>query len=152
MARKKRIGRLHKNYEKKCQATNKNSVGHPSKCKKVKEQQTPENVAAPTVTFNEFDMINSIMLPSSSWNISHFHDHHIIYKVQEQSSSTQPLIISHFLTVKSDLSWSLSIYGQPVNSQCLALAESPDRLSCRELCNFVHKLEALIICPGHPAD
>ena len=37
-----------------------------------------------------------------------------------------------------------------MNSQCVALAESPDRLSCRKLCNFVHKLEALTICPGHP--
>ena len=84
------------------------------------------------------------------WNISYSHDHHIIYKVQEQSSSTQPLIISHSLTVKSDLSWSLSIYGQPVSSQCSALAESPDNFNCRELCNFLHKLDSLTICPGHP--
>ena len=88
MARKKRISQLHKNYEKKRQATNKNSVGRPSKCKKVQEQQTPENVVAPTVTVNEFDMMNSVVLPSSSWNISNSCDHHIIYKVQEQSSST----------------------------------------------------------------
>ena len=37
-----------------------------------------------------------------------------------------------------------------MSSQCLALAESPDRFSCRELCIFVHKLEALTVCPGHP--
>ena len=49
--------------------------------------------------------------------------------------------------MKSDLSLSLSIYGQPVSSQCPALAESPDKFNCRKLCNF---LGFLTICSGHP--
>ena len=78
MGRKSRIGRLHKNYEKKRQATNKNCVGRPSKCKNVKQQQSPESALVQTVTVDEFEIMRSIRLPSL-WNISYSHDHHIIY-------------------------------------------------------------------------
>ena len=49
------------------------------------------------------------------------------------------------------MSWSLSIYGQVVtSSQCSALAGSPNKINCHELHNFLCKLDALTICPGHP--
>ena len=152
MGRKNRIGRLHKNYENKCQVTNKNSVGRPSKHRKCEEEQSTNSTGTHThTTDDEFVKLKSIKLPSPLWSISHSNDHHVIYKVQEQSSSTQPIVISHYLTINSDLSWSLSIYGQLVtSSQCSALVGSPDKVNCNELCDFLCKLNRLTICPGHP--
>ena len=86
MGRKKRIGRLPKNFERKCQAANKKNVGRPSKHNKTNATNT-------LVVDDEFAKMKSVKLPSL-WNISHSNDHHVIYKVQEQSSSTQPVIIS----------------------------------------------------------
>ena len=112
MGRKKRIGRLPKNFERKCQAASKKGVGHPSKYNKQLSNATNTSVVD-----DDFVKMKSMKLPSL-WNMSHCNDHHVIYKVQEQSSSTQPVVISHYLTIKSDLSWSLSIYGCTVTSQC----------------------------------
>ena len=98
---------------------------------------------------DEFDKMKSVKLPSL-WSTSHSNDHHAIYKVQEQSSSTQPVIILHYLTIKYDLSWSLSIHGCTVTSQCTALAGLSDNIYSHELCNFLFKLDALTLCPGHP--
>lgn len=150
MGRKSRIGRQHKNYEKKRQATNKNTIGRPSKHRKCEEQST-NSTSTVTHTIDEFVKMKSVKLPSPLWSISHSDDHYVLYKVQEQSSSTQPIVISHYLTIRSDLSWSLSIYGQIVTSiHCSALAGSPDKVNCNELCDFLCKLDALTICPGHP--
>ena len=119
MGRKNRIGQLHKNYENKCQATNKNSVGRPSKHRKCEEEQSTNSTGTHShTTDDEFVKLRSIKLPSPLWSISHSNDHHVIYKVQEQSSSMQPIVISHYLTVKS---WSLSIYGQLVTSSHVQL-------------------------------
>ena len=152
MGRKNRIGRVHKSYEKKRQATNKNSVGRPSKYRKHEEvQSTNSTVTHPHTIDDEFVKLKSVKLPSPLWSISHSNDHHVIYKVQQQSSSTQPIVISHYLTVRSDLSWSLSIYGQLVTTtQCSALAGSPDKVKCNVLCDFLCKLDTLTVCPGHP--
>jgi len=54
MGRKNRIGRLHKNYEKNRQATNKNHVGRPSKHRKPKEQQSTKNAITHTPAVDEF--------------------------------------------------------------------------------------------------
>ena len=143
MGRKKRIGRLPKNFERKCQAASKKRVGRPSK------HNNQLSNATNTLAVDEFVKMKSMKLPSL-WNMSHCNDHHVIYKVQEQSSSTQPVVISHYLTIKSDLSWSLSIYGCTVTSQCSALAGLSDMIYSHELCNFLCKLDALTLCPGHP--
>ena len=144
MGRKKRIGRLPKNFERKCQAASKKGVGRPSKYNKQLSNATNTSVVD-----DDFVKMKSMKLPSL-WNMSHCNDHHVIYKVQEQSSSTQPVVISHYLTIKSDLSWSLSIYGCTVTSQCSALAGLSDMIYSHELCNFLCKLDALTLCPGHP--
>ena len=144
MGRKKRIGRLPKNFERKCQAASKKGVGRPSKYNKQLSNATNTSVVD-----DDFVKMKSMKLPSL-WNMSHCNDHQVIYKVQEQSSSTQPVVISHYLTIKSDLSWSLSIYGCTVTSQCSALAGSSDMIYSHELCNFLCKLDALTLCPGHP--
>ena len=149
MGRKMTIGRLHKNFEKKRQAANKNSVGRPPKQRK--QLSTNTAVTHTVDAYDEFVKIKNVILPSPLWSISHSNDYQVIYKIQEQSTSTQPVVISHSLTVKSDLSWSLSIYGQVVtSSQCSALAGSPNKINCHELHIFLCKLDALTICPGHP--
>ena len=88
MGRKKRIGRLPKNFERKCQAASKKGVGHPSKYNKQLSNATNTSVVD-----DDFVKMKSMKLPSL-WNMSHCNDHHVIYKVQEQSSSTQPVVIS----------------------------------------------------------
>ena len=128
MGKKKRIDRLPKNFERKCQAASNKNVGHPSKHNKTNATNT-------LVVDDEFDKMKSVKLPSL-WNISHSNDHNVIYKVQEHSLSTQPVIISHYLTIKLDLSWSLSIHGCTVTSQCTALAGLLEKIYSHELCIF----------------
>ena len=148
MSRKRRIGQINK-YEKKCQAARIYSVGRPPKLQRTKK--IPKNI--PPMTSNnseDSEDLNNIELPPS-WNTSHCSEHHIVYKVQEQCSSTQPLVISHSVTVCSDMTWSLSIYGLAVSSgDCEALAGSPDVVNCTTLHQLVWKIDSLNICPGHP--
>ena len=47
------------------------------------------------------------------------------------------------------MSWSLSIHGCTVTSQCTALAGLSGKIYSHELCNFLFKLDALTSCPGH---
>jgi len=78
----------------------------PKRSKKTSDNTSPMPPNNSTST-EPFEDLNNVELPLS-WNASHSSEHHIIYKVQEQCSSTQPLVISHSLTVHSDMTWSLS--------------------------------------------
>ena len=71
----------------------------------------------------------NIELPPS-WSTFYSSEHNITHKVEEQCSSTQPLVISHSLTVQADMTWSLLIYGQTVIcEECVAFAGSPDKVN-----------------------
>ena len=84
----------------------------------------------PTTTMSSTDSltledIKRVTLPSPAWStqIPSSSDHLLIsVKVQEQSSSVQPLAISHTVTVHSNLTWIITVHGHSVTQQqCSAI-------------------------------
>ena len=67
------------------------------------------------------------------------------------STSTQPLVITHCVTVNSDLQWTLFVYNHQVTpSSCRALKSIPSKLSKDSLYTLLHLVDQLHVCPGHP--
>ena len=101
------VFKLNRNYEQEKQINA--SIRYSS----TKEQRIkiPKNI--PLVASNNFKSFNNVELPSS-WNASHSGEHHIMYKVKQQCTHQHSNYLFHIpqLTVHSDMTWSLSIYGQ----------------------------------------
>ena len=70
----------------------------------------------------------------------------------EQSSSKQPVKITHCLTVESDFTWSLFVFNVKVKKTlCPSLASTPGRLLSSDALNQVIKLvDQLRVCPDQP--
>ena len=69
----------------------------------------------------------------------------------EESSSKQPLIITHCLTIHSDLTWSLFVHNREVQqSLCPSLVSVPKRLSPDSLGSCLALLNRLRVCAGQP--
>ena len=68
------------------------------------------------------------------------------------SSDQQPLLLSHCITVNSNLTWSLCVRGKTVNLEtCTALRSIPSLLSNSSLASsLIERLEASNICIGNP--
>lgn len=62
-------------------------------------------------------------------------------------TSTQPLIVTHCITVQSDLSWTAFVHGHCVKDQ---LSFVPKQLNHDTLISLVTKLDNYNVCPGHP--
>lgn len=70
------------------------------------------------------DHIKQVTLPSPAWSIQ-TPSLSSKAKVKVQSSSAQPLVISHTVTVHSDFTWTLTVYGHVVSQeQCSAILGS----------------------------
>ena len=147
--RKSRIGRIHKNCEKKRQENGMNPPGRPrTKTPRSKPHSTP--TTAVSVSLQDF---SEIALPSSAWSLqSSSHNRLIIIKVKEQSTSTQPLVISHSIVLQSDLSWQLSVNGHEiVAAKFASLSRFPARMSTPStLSQLLSRLDRLTVCSGHP--
>ena len=76
--------------------------------------------AAPTDSMT-LDHVKQVTLPSPTWSIQTPSLSSKV-KVNIQSSSAQPLVISHTVTVHSDFTWTLTVHGHVVSQeQCLAI-------------------------------
>ena len=65
--------------------------------------------------------------------------------------STQPIVITHCLTVHEDLSWSLYVHNRQVQPQiCPALQSVPQILTSDSLNNLLQLLDRLHVCCGQP--
>ena len=70
------------------------------------------------------DNIKQVTLPSPAWSIQTPSLSSKV-KVNVQSSSAQPLVISHTVTVHSDFTWTLTVHGHVVSQeQCSAILGS----------------------------
>ena len=66
-------------------------------------------------------------------------------------TSSQSLVISHCITVRNDMSWSLSVHGVLVDtSKCAVLVNVPTKLSDLSLNMLVLLLDKSRICAGNP--
>ena len=80
------------------------------------------------------DLHASINLPSSAWCDQSPRDEPLtcikLCKLASQSSSSQqPLVVTHCLTVNDTLHWSLFVHNHEIkHDQCTALAPVPERL------------------------
>ncbi len=96
----------------------------------------------------------SLCLPSQSWMIQKGNpDIKLqIYKVTSTpSTSKQPLVVTHCLTISDDLSWSLFVHNQELTSvKCPLLFGIPDRLTSESATSFLKVLDKLKVCAGQP--
>ena len=65
--------------------------------------------------------------------------------------STQPIVITHCLTVSEDLTWELYVRNRRVQPQmCQALRSVPQFLTSDSLNNLLQLLDRLHVCCGQP--
>ena len=74
-----------------------------------------------------------------------------IYKIQEEpSSSSQPLKLSHSVTVRSDLSVRIVVHGHELNSVTCDSLSIPEQINVQTLTTLLLEIEKLNVCQGHP--
>lgn len=70
-----------------------------------------------------------------------------------QSSSKQPMVISHCLCVSSDLRWEAHVHGHklsPANDANSVLSSIPHKLNQQSLTSLLHLMDKCRVCPGNP--
>ena len=74
-------------------------------------------------------------------------------KISSQpSSSSQPTVVSHSLTVASDLTWKVYVYGHEVtskNTQRSSPSSVANQLNSNSLGTLLQLLDTAKVCPGH---
>lgn len=95
-----------------------------------------------------------LALPSSSWMDTSSQPLKSICLCKTSTipaGSTQPIIITHCLTVNADLTWSLYVHNHQVKQEsCPALQSIPQTLNSESLRNLLQVLEHLHVCCGQP--
>ena len=97
------------------------------------------------------DSLHSSLSLSRGWIIEAVQDKLTLCTVQQCVASTskckQPMVISHCLEVKKDMTWTLLVHGQKVDAKnCCACACS----GYDDINQLVVKIDSLIICADHP--
>ena len=113
-------------------------------------QPDPSSTSSGSVTLEDIKQVT--LPPAWSKQIPTSSDDLIIFaKVQEQASSTQPLAISHTVTVHSNLTWTLTAHGHVITQeQCRAIFCMPVFTSVEDIAQLLSQLDQLRVCPGHP--
>jgi len=89
-------------------------------------------------------------LPSRAWNVHQSEENFqlFVYRTQRNpSSSSQPLTISHSVTIAPDFSCKVAVHGHEIESDVLCI---PPNINESNLQTLLEKLEMLNIYPGHP--
>ena len=132
--RRKRIGRIHKNFEKKRQALKINKPGRPRK------------YTAPSLN----DLKGCAVLPSTAWTVSMSEDTLKFHKCKDQPNPQQPVMVTHCLVIKNDLSWHVSVHGSIVSSSSSPLSSVSEHLTRKSLNSLITTLDTATVCAGHP--
>ncbi len=132
--RRRTIGRLHKNFEKKRQALKANKPGRPRK-------HLP-----PTLN----GLKSSVVLPSAEWSARESEDNLHFLKIKEQPNPNQPVIVTHCLAVKKDFTWQVSVHGHTISSDCSPLSAIPKHLTKKSTQELLTTLDTASVCAGHP--
>ena len=89
---------------------------------------------------------------SPSWNTQYTRDNLQVYKLSSgPCSSSQPLAITHSVTVQDDLSWKVCIYGHYLTAiDKTPLSAIPQLVDLASLENIMSILDQSVLCPGNP--
>ena len=132
--RGKRIGRLHKNFEKKRQELNINKPGRPRKYQIISLR----------------NLESCAVLPSTAWTV-HMSDGSLQFmRCKEQPTLHQPVMVTHCLVVYKNLTWQVSVHGHIVRSNCAPLSAIPEILTKKTLQILLTTLDTATVCAGHP--
>ena len=139
---KRRIGRIHKNSEKKRQILKVNKPGRPRKVKRRVKSQI-DNIG-------EFDTSVSPTLPAD-WSKISYDDHNEYVKLSRQGAKGGA-VITRSVKIFSDLTWKVHVHGKEVNkTKCVPLRGISERISDEETATkLFHILTSVNVCPGHP--
>ena len=164
--RKFRLGRAHKKYEQKRRATKKNPIGRPPKRRRCTSTQQPCSSGQPAAskpaevvqvdhTPTTIENLRQAMVLPSRWT-NHTQDTSSTIQVCKISStsslsSSQPMLVTHSLTVNNDFTWTAFVHGNHVDSKTSqALATIPEKLDLNSLNALLTRLDRCTVCPGHP--
>ena len=161
--RKFRLGRAHKRYEQKRQATNKNPVGRPPKCKSTHQENCTKDihstlsseameVTQEDITVTTIENLRQEMILPSQW--IHYTQESCAIQVCKlssmMSSSSQP-IVTHSLTVNNDFTWTAHVHEHHVDGKkSQVLATFSEKLDSQSLNALLTQLDRGTVCPGHP--
>ena len=66
------------------------------------------------------------------------------------TTSTQPLVVTHCITVRNDFSWTAFVHGHCVSDSVSPILSSiPKQLNRDSLISLIVKLDNCNVCPGH---
>lgn len=171
--RKFKLGRSHKNYERKRQSSGKNPIGRPSKDKKGKEE-VYNYIASILIMVSTESLLLMVMQVQQSvessllsiqkgavlpvnWLMKTDSNGLILGKIRQipssSSTSDQPLSLSHCLTIYENLTWTLYIHGKKVYvGMCAALESVPVLLQPTTVNHLLATLDSLNVCIGSPEE
>lgn len=105
-----------------------------------------------TLTLQYFH--DSLELPNSQWTCQFTQDALQLCKLQQPSPSSSAQsapVVTHSLTINSDLTWLAFVHGHKVDSKWLPpLSNIPDKLDSEAINGLLLKLDTTTVCPGHP--
>lgn len=118
--------------------------------------QSPEMASPPSANFSLEDLHELIKLPNRSWSDqspSPLTSIKLCKIHSEASSSKQSLIVTHCLSVSSNMQWSVSVHNHEVKpNNCPALASVPHELNLQSFTYLLHLVDRLKVCVGQPDD
>ena len=169
-SRKTRIGRLHKNSERKRQSLKGSKPGRPSKYHPL--FPTPPSTSPPSIspplhpppstsplptslpstaqTSPSLTDVEKIPLPSTAWSAQLCTENLQFVKLQKQPNPKQPVAVTHCILVKKDLTWQVSIHGHIASNDCAPFSTIPQHLTLVAIQLLLTVLDTVLVCAGHP--
>lgn len=141
---KHRIGRFHKQWEKKRQSQKKNKPGRPKKMKPDHDNHDKID--------NLCELQSAVGESLNGWTDMSTKEYARYVKLTEQPSSHQPLSITHCITINPDLTWKVWVHGHEVNKvECAPIQNISDHLNSKTAAvKLMVALNTTNVCAGHP--
>ena len=138
---KHRIGRYHKQWEQKRQSQKNNKPGRPKKMEPNHDK-----------IYNLSQLQSALSESLNGWTDKSTKEYVRLVKLTEQSSSHQPVSITHCITINPDLTWKVWVHGHEVNKvECPPIQNISDHLNSKAaLVKLMVALNTANVCPGHP--
>ena len=110
-------------------------------------ERTPECVSSPLCQLH-----STLTLPNSFWSDQSPENLETIMLCRI-SRKTQPLTVTHSLTINADLSWTLFVNQHKVDTDtCIALKSFAGPLNDDKLSQLLVAIDKLLVCAGQPDD
>lgn len=141
---KHRIGRFHKQWEKKRQSQKKNKPGRPKKMKPDHDNHDKID--------NLCELQSAVGESLNGWTDMSTKEYARYVKLTEQPSSHQPLSITHCITIIPDLTWKVWVHSHEVNKvECAPIQNISDHLNSKTAAvKLMVALNTTNVCAGHP--